>query len=135
LRRVKRDFGRRHTACASHFVKGRWPVQRKGVILEESEKPQMEPHEQAQRREVHYSGRVQGVGFRYTVRALARQFAVTGYVKNLPDGRVELVVEGDAEEIRAMLRAIRVEMGHYVRDVRETPSRASGGFSGFEVRF
>jgi acylphosphatase len=95
----------------------------------------MEPQEEAQRREVCYSGRVQGVGFRYTVRSLARQFAVTGYVKNLPDGRVELVVEGRAEEIRGLLRAIQVEMGHYIRDVGETPLRASGGFSGFEVRF
>ncbi|MGO9109767.1 MAG: acylphosphatase [Thermoguttaceae bacterium] len=95
----------------------------------------MEPPEEAQRREVHYSGRVQGVGFRYTARSIARQFAVTGYVKNLPDGGVELVVEGRAEEIRAMLRAVQTEMGHYIRDVRETPSPATGGFSSFDVRF
>jgi acylphosphatase len=95
----------------------------------------MEPHEEAQRREVHYSGRVQGVGFRYTARSIARQFAVTGYVKNLADGRVELVVEGREEEIRAMLRAIQTEMGRYIRDVRETPSPATGGFSRFDVRF
>jgi len=95
----------------------------------------MEPHEEIQRREVYYSGRVQGVGFRYTVRSIASRFAVTGYVKNLPDGRVELVVEGRAEEILAMLHAIRAEMGHYVRDVRETPSRATKGFSSFDVRF
>src|SRR5271157_2991968 len=69
--------------------------------------PQMEPHEEAQRREVYYSGRVQGVGFRYTASSIARQFAVTGYGKNLPDGRVELVVEGRTEEIGAMLRAIQ----------------------------
>jgi acylphosphatase len=96
---------------------------------------EMEPNEEAERREIHYSGRVQGVGFRYTVRAIARQFAVKGYVKNLADGRVELVVEGRAEEIRAMLLAIRAEMGRHIRDVCETPSRATGGFSGFEVRF
>ena len=45
-----------------------WPVWRAGIILEPLEKPQMEPHEEAQRREVYYSGRVQGVGFRYTAR-------------------------------------------------------------------
>ena len=95
----------------------------------------MEPHEEIQRREVYYSGRVQGVGFRFTARSIAQHFAVTGYVKNLPDNRVELVVEGLSEEIRAMLRAIQVEMGHYVRDVRETPTRATGGFSSFDVRF
>lgn len=95
----------------------------------------MEPQEEAQRLAVRYSGRVQGVGFRYTVRSLARQFAVTGYVKNLPDGEVELVVEGRMEEIRAMLRAVQVAMSRYIRDVHETPSRATGGFSDFEVRF
>ncbi len=95
----------------------------------------MEPPEEAQRREVHYSGRVQGVGFRYTTRSIAQQFAVTGYVKNLPDGSVELVVEGRPEEIQAMLRAVQAEMGRYIRDVRDTPSRATDGFSGFDVRF
>jgi len=94
----------------------------------------MEPAE-AQRREVYYSGRVQGVGFRYTARSIARQFAVSGYVKNLPDGGVELVAEGRPEEIRAMLIAIQAELGHYIRDVRETPSRATGRFSSFDVRF
>ncbi len=79
----------------------------------------MEPHEEAQRREVHYSGRVQGVGFRYTACRIALQFAVTGYVKNLPDGRVELVVEGRPQEIEAMLQAVRAEMGRYIRDVCE----------------
>jgi len=95
----------------------------------------MEPAEEVQRREVYYSGRVQGVGFRYTARSIARQFAVSGYVKNLPDGRVELVVEGKSEEIRAMLSAVQAEMGRYIREVRETPSRASGRFSSFDVRF
>ena len=68
-------------------------------------------------------------------RSIARQFAVTGYVKNLPDGEVELVVEGRMEETRAMLRAVQVAMGRYICDVHETPSRATGGFSDFEVRF
>ena len=55
--------------------------------------------------EVYYAGRVQGVGFRYTVRSLAARFDVTGFVRNLPDGRVHLVVEGDAGEIDAFLEA------------------------------
>ncbi len=45
------------------------------------------------------SGRVQGVGFRYTAKGVAQRFAVTGFVRNLSDGRVELVVEGDAAEV------------------------------------
>ena len=95
----------------------------------------MEPQEEAQRREVYYSGRVQGVGFRYRACRIAMQFTVTGYVKNLADGRVELVVEGRPEEIQAMLQAVQTEMGHYIRDVHATPSRATGGFSSFDVRF
>jgi acylphosphatase len=91
--------------------------------------------EEAQRREVHYSGRVQGVGFRYTVCRIASQFAVTGYVKNLPDGRVELVVEGRPEEMQGMLRAVKDEMDRYIRNVSEIPSQATGGFSGFDVRY
>ncbi len=95
----------------------------------------MEAHEELERREVLYSGRVQGVGFRYTARSIARQFDVAGYVKNLPDGGVELVLEGRPEEVRAMLRTIQSEMGRYIREVREIPSPATGGFSGFDVRF
>ena len=57
-----------------------------------------------------YSGRVQGVGFRFRTRLLAERFAVSGYVKNLPDGRVELVAQGDMEEIDRFRRDIRVEM-------------------------
>ena len=56
-----------------------------------------------QRCEIYYSGRVQGVGFRYTVRSIAGRFAVTGFVKNLRDGRVQLVAEGLAEEIQRFL--------------------------------
>ena len=95
----------------------------------------MEPQEETQRREVYYSGRVQGVGFRYTACRIALQFAVTGYVRNLADGRVELVVEGRPEEIQAMLRALQAQMGRYIRDVHETPCRATGAFSDFDVRY
>ena len=90
------------------------------------------PEEQ---REVYYSGRVQGVGFRYTTRSVARGFAVTGFVKNLPNGRVQVVVEGAKAEIEAFLRTIRAEMGHHVSGVEETTHPATGQFSRFEVRF
>ena len=48
--------------------------------------------------EVTYRGRVQGVGFRYTARTVAAGYAVQGFVRNLPDGGVQLVVEGAADE-------------------------------------
>jgi acylphosphatase len=55
---------------------------------------------------VFYEGRVQGVGFRFTVKQLARGFDITGSVRNLQDGRVELKVQGDSEEVAAFLEAI-----------------------------
>ena len=57
--------------------------------------------------QVFYEGRVQGVGFRYTARGVAAGFDVAGYVRNLPDGRVELVASGDDEEVDGFLAAVR----------------------------
>lgn len=85
--------------------------------------------------EVHYGGRVQGVGFRYTVRGLAPGFAVTGFVKNLRDGRVQLVAEGRPDELRSFLDAVRAELGHYIADVRQRAGSATGRFEGFDIRF
>ena len=56
---------------------------------------------------VWYSGHVQGVGFRYTVRSVAQGFEVAGLVRNLLDGRVELVAEGTREELEAFRRGIQ----------------------------
>lgn len=87
-----------------------------------------------QRRQVFYSGRVQGVGFRYTVRSLAAPLAVAGYVRNLSDGRVELVVEGTRDEVGRLLAAVRQAMGQYIHAEQEgTPP--AGGLRGFEIRF
>ncbi len=69
-------------------------------------------------RQVFYEGRVQGVGFRYTVKTIAHGFDVTGWVCNLADGRVELQAGGDAEEVDAFLAAIResVLAGHIQKE-------------------
>ena len=88
-----------------------------------------------ERRRVVYSGRVQGVGFRATCRWLAGEFQVAGYVRNLPDGRVELLVEGDPAEIEALLQAVRNEMGEFIRAMtsdREQPGDPP--LIGFSVR-
>ena len=58
------------------------------------------------RRLYHFTGRVQGVGFRYTTRNIAIRHNVAGYVRNLPDGRVELVMEGPATEIQHVVEAV-----------------------------
>jgi acylphosphatase len=86
-------------------------------------------------RRVNYRGRVQGVGFRYTAHRIAQRYAVTGYVKNLRDGSVELVVEGAATEIQRMLTEIAAEMAGNIEtaDVQSEP--ASGRYSTFEVAF
>lgn len=86
-------------------------------------------------REVFFSGRVQGVGFRYTVRSLAAGFAVTGFVRNLPDERVHLVVEGAAEEVTGVVDAVKHEMERYISDIQETERPGDGRFQEFEIRF
>jgi acylphosphatase len=57
--------------------------------------------------QVFYEGRVQGVGFRYSVRRIATAYEVCGWVRNLPDGRVELQVTGEPDEVKAFLADIR----------------------------
>jgi acylphosphatase len=61
----------------------------------------------SQARLVHYSGMVQGVGFRLTVARIARSFPVTGWVKNLADGRVQLLAEGSEAAVSDFLQAVR----------------------------
>jgi acylphosphatase len=83
---------------------------------------------------VVFSGRVQGVGFRYTVRTLAAGFDATGIVRNLPDGRVEFIAEGEPTELEAFLEAIRVsEVGRFIRHEEENWQDAMGRFRGFEI--
>ena len=83
---------------------------------------------------VLYSGRVQGVGFRYTARSVAAGFDVCGTVRNLPDGRVELLAEGGRAELEAFREAIRDEgLAANIRDEAVTWSEAQGGFRGFEI--
>jgi acylphosphatase len=87
-----------------------------------------------EQRTVHYEGLVQGVGFRYTARHVAARFRVTGYVRNLPDGRVLLVCEGGTVELDRFLAAVRSAMGRYIEDVEETVGPATGQFRDFGVR-
>ncbi|HOM18861.1 MAG TPA: acylphosphatase [Thermoguttaceae bacterium] len=88
-----------------------------------------------ERWEIYYEGHVQGVGFRYTTRRIAAQFAVTGYVRNLPDGRVQVVLEGLPEEMDRMLQAIQSVMGRHIGRITRKRTAATGEFQGFEIRF
>ena len=88
-----------------------------------------------QRTIVEYTGRVQGVGFRYTARSIARRYEVGGYVRNRPDGSVELVVEGNPPEVDGFLREVRDRFSGHIRKELSDIQPATGEFSGFEVRY
>lgn len=86
------------------------------------------------RMHIFYSGKVQGVGFRYTVKTVAAGFEVVGTVRNLIDGRVELVAEGSREELEAFRIAIpEAGMGHFIRNEELKWSEATSEFRGFEI--
>lgn len=83
---------------------------------------------------VLYSGRVQGVGFRYTVKTVATGFEVTGTVRNLPDGRVELVAEGRHAELEEFRTAISgAGLAGFIRDEQVSWADAKNNFRGFEI--
>ncbi len=86
------------------------------------------------RREIWYQGHVQGVGFRYTVAGIARQFAVTGFVQNLPDGRVHLVCEGASSDLKLFLAEVAERMQPFIRSTQDDCRPATGQFSRFEIR-
>lgn len=87
-----------------------------------------------ERREIYYAGRVQGVGFRYMTLRLAERFSVTGYVENLPDGRVRLIVEGERSEIDSLQSAIAESMTGHIRSTQAITGSSTGEFSDFTVR-
>lgn len=82
-----------------------------------------------------FIGRVQGVGFRYTACRVAGGIDVTGYVRNVSDGSVECVVEGEKREINAFLAALTVEMGHHIRETKQQTAPPTGQFPTFGVRY
>ena len=89
----------------------------------------------ALRLHVFFSGYVQGVGFRFTTRHIARDFKVCGFVRNLPDGRVELVAEGAPEEVRRFVARVRETMRHYIHKVDLTEEPATGEFDAFRIAY
>ncbi len=83
---------------------------------------------------VFYAGRVQGVGFRYAAKQAAAGYEVTGTVRNLNDGRVELVAEGERAELETFQDGIReAGLRRLIRDEQVLWSEASGEFRGFEI--
>jgi acylphosphatase len=84
---------------------------------------------------IYYSGRVQGVGFRFTAERVAQQLGLTGWVRNLPDGRVEIVCEGKEEELYLFLNKIKRVMGGYIAKEDIDWMEATNEFEGFSIQF
>jgi acylphosphatase len=85
--------------------------------------------------QVFYEGHVQGVGFRYTVKQIAKGFDVIGWVRNLADGRVELQASGEPGELSAFLEAIsQSELRAHIKNQTEAPLAAPPAARGFEIR-
>ena len=85
-------------------------------------------------RQVFYEGRVQGVGFRFTVKQIARGFDVVGWVRNLDDGRVELQCSGESAEVESFLEDLaESELKSHIRSVTVVPIPPLNGVRGFEI--
>ena len=95
----------------------------------------MVPSPPPQRRDIYYSGLVQGVGFRYTTHRLARNYEVTGFVQNLPDGRVHMIVEGVGREVDSFLHDLARSMSGYIEDQAVDVVSSTGEYAEFAIRF
>jgi acylphosphatase len=85
--------------------------------------------------QVFYEGRVQGVGFRYSVKQIAKGFSITGWIRNLQDGRVEMQASGEAEELDAFLQTVqKSELRPLIRKVSKLDLATAPVSHGFEIR-
>ncbi len=85
------------------------------------------------RTRVWFSGRVQGVGFRYKARQIAQGYDVSGTVENLDDGRVLLCVQGEKPQREAFIKELKLVMADFIRKCDETEDEVSFRYSGFEI--
>jgi len=88
------------------------------------------------RAHVFYSGRVQGIGFRYTAQNIAENLGIYGWVKNLEDGRVEIVAESEEKNLKEFLDKIsKGPLGRYIKDADVVWERPSKEFNDFGIKF
>lgn len=85
--------------------------------------------------QVFYSGRVQGIGFRFTAERIARSQGITGWVKNLRDGRVQIVAEAEEDKLKKFLKEIDSYFSGYIKDKAEDWQEATGEFKEFGIGF
>ncbi|MDD4939350.1 MAG: acylphosphatase [Candidatus Omnitrophica bacterium] len=84
---------------------------------------------------VYYTGRVQGVGFRFTVEEIAREMGISGWVKNLRDGRVELTAQAEDSSLKEFLEKINQSFSRYIQDAEIQWQPASEDFQDFRISF
>ena len=83
--------------------------------------------------EILFSGRVQGVGFRFTAQRFAVDLGLTGWVQNWPTGDVQLHAEGDADRIKELVERLKTHFS--IHDMKVSEGPASGMFTSFDVRY
>jgi len=88
-----------------------------------------------QQRTIRFSGQVQGVGFRFTAKRLADSYDIAGCVRNLPDGRVEVVAEGSRDAIDTFLADLHHRMIGHIREMTQEAQAHCRQFAGFNIRF
>ena len=94
------------------------------------------PIHRKQRMHVVWSGRVQGIGFRFTAESVALELHLTGWVRNLPDGRVEAICEGESPPLKLYLERVKTgPMQRYIQAVQVDWEEATGEFDDFQIRF
>jgi len=82
-----------------------------------------------------FSGRVQGVGFRFTAQRIAERYGLTGFVRNLPNGTVEMFAQGDANDMARCLRDIDEAFAGYVRDAKIEDASLNARYDEFSIAF
>jgi acylphosphatase len=89
----------------------------------------------SQAKKVIFTGRVQGVGFRYSTDRIANKYAVTGYVKNLPTGQVEMLIQGNAPTVKSCIEEVKQYFDGYIRDTKINDVPADHAIYDFKVAF
>ncbi len=82
-----------------------------------------------------FKGQVQGVGFRYTAHRVAARYDVTGFVRNLPDGTVEMLIQGTEQNVDACLADLEDTMSGYIRDTKVKQIPANPQHTDFKITF